>query len=208
MTRLLLYIKQRVPSLWYWVEWLNGTLFKILHRNRVLDEANKCCNEFYLDGYEFRVLTKSDLDSLAQFLENQPVERVEYFKPHKFDRCSLESAFENPAFLMFGGYRASKLVGYFSLRCFWNRRAFVGRLVDKREEGRGVGRVMSQILHNTAWRAAFRCHTTISKNNAMVVGSHAKGSNIVILQELPNDYLFVEFLPPKHDGDKEVASEP
>lgn len=194
MTRLLLFIKHKLPIIWRIVELLNGSLFKLLHRDRLVHEASRCFDEFALDGYQFRPLGHNDLGVLFTLLENQREGRLDYFKPHGFDYRSLERVYVDPAFLMFGVFHDRKLVGYFSLRCFWNRRAFVGRLIDEAHEGKGIGRVMNNILYNTAWRSNFRCHTTISKRNAMVMRSHSKDPNAKILKELPNDYLLIEFV--------------
>jgi hypothetical protein len=59
---------------------------------------------------------------------------------------------------------------------------------------------MNQILYNTAWRSGFRCLTTVSKNNALVMRSHANNPTFRILKELPNDYLYVEFVQPTPNG--------
>lgn len=194
MTRLLLFVKHRLPLIWRIIESLNSVLFKLLHRDRLKREASQCFEEFKLDGYEFRALHHDDLEGLFTLLKRQKEGRLDYFKPHGFDRKSLAQVYADPAFLMFGVFSGAELVGYFSLRCFWNRRAFVGRLIDEAHERKGIGRVMNSILYNTAWKSDFRCHTTISKRNAMVMRSHAKDPNVKILKELPNDYLLIEFI--------------
>ena len=194
MTRLLLFIKHRLPFIWRGVDWLNAVLFRLLHRDRLHREAAGCFREFALDAYRFRALTAADLDGLAGLVDRQQPERLDYFKPHGFDRKSLERVARNPSILMFGVFSGDLLVGYFFLRCFWNRKCFVGRLIDEPHERKGIGRVMNQILYNTAWRSRFRCLTTVSKHNALVMRSHANNPTFRVLKELPNDYLFVEFV--------------
>jgi len=200
MTRLLLFIKHRLPLLWHGIDWLNALLFRLLHGDRMHGKSAQCLQEFNLDGFRFRSLTHDDLDALFDLLHRQREGRLDYFKPHGFDRQSLARAWRNPAFLMFGAFSDELLVGYFFLRCFWNRKCFVGRLIDEPYEQKGIGRVMNQILYNTAWRSEFRCLTTISKNNALVMRSHANNPTVRVLEELPNDYLFVEFVQPKPKG--------
>ena len=200
MTRLLLFIKHRLPFLWRGVDWLNAVLFRLLHGDRLDSAAQRCFGEFTLDGYRFRALTAADLDGLADLLARQKPDRLDYFKPHGFDRASLERVARNPSFLMFGVFSGELLVGYFFLRCFWNRKCFVGRLIDEPYERKGIGRVMNQILYNTAWRSKFRCLTTVSKNNALVMRSHANNPTFRVLKQLPNDYLFVEFVEPRKGG--------
>lgn len=197
MTGLLLYVKHRLPILWRGIDWLNTVLFSLFHGSRLQKEAEKCFREFTLPGYHFRALSQHDLDKLSGLLGRQRAGRLDYFKPHGFDRKSLERVVRNPAFLMFGVLSGDLMVGYFFLRCFWNRKCFVGRLIDEAHERKGIGRVMNQILYNTAWRSKFRCFTTVSKNNSLVMRSHSNNPTFRVLKELPNDYLFVEFVQSK-----------
>ena len=200
MTRLLIFIKHRLPFIWRGIDWLNSLLFRLLHGDRIEREAERCFREFTLQGYHFRALNANDLDQISNLLGRQTPGRLDYFKPHGFDRESLERVARNPSFLMFGVFSDQRLVGYFFLRCFWNRKCFVGRLIDEPHERKGIGRVMNQILYNTAWRSKFRCLTTVSRNNALVMRSHANNPTFKVLKELPNDYLFVEFVQPKQKG--------
>lgn len=196
MTRLLLFIKHRLPLLWGVVEWLNTLLFKLFHRDRLLLQTQQCFAEFALDGYDFRPLRAEDIVDLLELIQRQAKARLVHFNPHGFDQRSLEKVFRNDAFLKFGVFTGMQLVGYFFLRCFWNRRSFVGRLIDEPYEGKGIGRVMNDIMYHTAWRSGFRCHTTISKDNSMVMRSHANNPSVRILKELPDNYLFIEFVEP------------
>ena len=200
MTGLLLFVKHRLPLVWRSIDALNAVLFRILHGDRLHQEAERCFREFTLDGYRFRALTAADLSGLADLLARQQPGRLDYFEPHGFDRQSLERVARSPSFLMFGVFSGELTVGYFFLRCFWNRKCFVGRLIDEPYERKGIGRVMNQILYNTAWRSKFRCLTTVSKNNALVMRSHANNPTFRVLKELPNDYLFVEFVEPTKGG--------
>ena len=55
---------------------------------------------------------------------------------------------------------------------------------------------MNDVMYCTSWRAGFRCHTTISKQNTLVMRSHSNNPHVRILRELPNEFLFIEFTPP------------
>lgn len=196
MTKLLLFVKHRLPALWRVIEWLNALLFSVLHQTSLRRESERCFREFTLDGYTFRSLTPDDLDGLFGLLDRQRSGRLDYFRPHGYSRRSLRRVTKDPAFLMFGVFFDDELVGYFFLRCFWNRKCFVGRLIDEPHERKGIGRVMNKILYNTAWRSGFRCFTTVSKDNALVLRSHKGNPAAHIREELPNDYLLIEFIRP------------
>jgi hypothetical protein len=194
IARVLLAVKHKMPWLWGVVEWLNARLFKLLHASRMERVVQQAFQQFTLPGFEFRPLAATDLDALSALIERQGEERVRYFQPHGFDVPALRRMFANPAFLMFGAWHQGQVVGYFFLRCFWNRRCFVGRLIDHEFERRGIGRVMNDIMYHIAWRSGFRCMTTISRQNRAVIRSHQRNAHAKVIGELPNDYLLVEFV--------------
>ena len=195
IARILLFIKHRMPWLWIGVDWLNARLYSLLHQKNTAIQVDRAFREFALEGFDFRRLASADLDALHKLLRRQGDERLRYFQPHGFDPDSLKKMLNNPAFLMFGAFRNGSLVGYFFLRCFWNRKCFVGRLIDEPYEGQGIGRVMNQIMYHTAWWSGFRCFTSISRNNKWIMRAHAKNPHATFVTELANDYQLVEFLP-------------
>ena len=134
-------------------------------------------------------------------IDRQGSDRLRHFQPHGFAMADLEHALSNPAFLMFGVFYDGAPVGYFFLRCFWNKKCFVGRLIDQSHEGKGIGMVMNQVMYNTAWRSGFRCMTTISRANESVMRSHRNNPHVRIVQELPDNRLMLEFLPDLQAGE-------
>lgn len=192
--RILLFIKHHMPWLWVLVDWLNALLYRLLHRQKMAQQVQRAFVEFGLAGFEFRPIEASDLRQLEELIERQEPERLRYFQPHGFDQASLGAMYSNPAFLMFGVFSDARLVGYFFLRCFWNRRCFVGRLIDEPFEEQGIGRIMNQLMYHSAWWSSFRCMTTISKENQKVIRSHRNNPHARVICELPDNYLLVEFI--------------
>lgn len=141
-----------------------------------------------------RKLEREDADTLYHLIDSQPVTELEYFRPHEFDIDSIKRKLRNDSFLMMGLFCDNSLVGYFFLRFFLNKRCFVGRLIDIKHRGKGLGIIMNRIMYETAWRMNFRCFSTISRKNSSVMRAHSKNSRMVVLKELQNDYLLVEFV--------------
>ena len=202
IARILLFIKHRIPWLWIGIDWLNARLYGILHQKNMAQKAERAFYQFKLAGFEFRPLVKFDLYDLKALLERQKSERLEYFRPHGFDYASLKKMHANPAFLMFGVFTGQRMIGYFFLRCFWNWKCFVGRLIDEPYEGKGVGHVMNEIMYNTAWWSGFRCFTSISRDNKWIMRAHAKNPHAKFISDLANGYQLVEFLPLTEDDPK------
>lgn len=194
MERFLIFIKHHLSFLWRIIEWVNGLLFSLFFKPRMEKILAEVFNEFTSADFLFRKLKQADTESLYNLITSQPASDLTYFKPHSFDLKSLQSQVKKPSFLMMGAFEGNKIVGYFFLRFFFNRKCFVGRLINKDHRGKGIGLIMNKIMYETAWRMKFRCQSTISKNNAAVMKAHARNLNMVVIKELRNNYLLVEFL--------------
>lgn len=196
MEKLLIYIKHSFPGIWRIIEKFNNVLFKLRFANRFGRVSHQVIGNHTMPGFTFRKIDSNDMVALNMLINTQDPQRLTFFKPHGFDEKSLKRTFRNPSFLMMGVFDGTRMVGYFFLRCFWNKKCFVGRLIDEPYEGKGIGRVMNQIMYNIGWQMNFRVLSTISKNNHWVMKSHAGNASMVVRKELANDYLLVEFVRP------------
>lgn len=194
MEKILIFIKHHFTFLWGIIDWGNGLLFLILYRSKMGRVLKEVLSEVNALPLSYRGITSSDLTSLNDLLNSQNNGDLDYFKPHGFDMGSLKRQLKNQSFLMMGSFDGEKLIGYFFLRFFINKKCFVGRLIDKQYRGKGIGQVMNNIMYETAWRMGFRCMSTISRNNLAVMRAHAKNPAMIVLKELQNNYLLVEFI--------------
>jgi len=192
--RILLYIKHKLPFIWKFVDWLNASLFRILYNKKFKTIVQTAFERHYFSSFESHTLLHPDIPALRDLIQRQTPERLTYFQPHDFDEKSLSRLVENPSFLMMGVFDGARMVGYFFLRCFWNKKCFVGRLIDNDYEGKGIGSAMNLIMYEIAWNMGFRCLSTISRHNSAVMKSHSRNPNMIVLKELDNDYLLVEFV--------------
>src|SRR5690554_1661784 len=127
VTQFLLYIKHHIPHFWTLVERVNALLFYFMHVNSMRRITNNILGNYTLPGFLIRKFQKKDLAQLEILINSQSSTRIEFFRPHSFDLKSLRKIFKNPSFIMMGIFEQNKLVGYFFLRCFWNKKCFVGR---------------------------------------------------------------------------------
>ncbi|MCJ7448018.1 MAG: hypothetical protein MUO72_10005 [Bacteroidales bacterium] len=201
MEKILIFIKHHFSILWKLIEWGNGFLFMILFKYKMEKILPDVFNEFSVSPFSYRRLNSDDMIQLYDLIKSQPVPDLDFFHPHEFDLNSLQQQLRKNAFLMMGTFSENKLVGYFFLRFFLNKKCFVGRLIDVNYRGREIGRVMNNIMYETAWRMNFRCLSTISRHNTAVMWAHLKNTTMVILKELQNDYLLVEFIK-NHEGNQ------
>lgn len=193
MIRLLLYLKHNYKFIWKFIEKCNSLLFNVLYRKAALRNLTTILNSLDLQDYSFRKLEIVDTELIYSLIKSQPQSDLEYFKPHDYERESIEKLFNNKGLLIMGVFRNSNIVGYCFLRFFITGKCFVGRLVDYRNRGKGIGSVMNTVMYNLAWKMRFKCLSTISQNNLLVMNAHKKNNLMHILKELPNNYLLVEF---------------
>ncbi len=194
MEKILLLIKHHIAFLWRIIERINSVIFNLVYKSRLDQLLPVIFSEFPDKHYTYRQLGEADIESLYDLIRGQDTNDLKYFNPHGFDLSSLRKQLSNSSFLMMGAFDGETMAGYFFLRFFLNRKCFVGRLIDKNYRGKGIGLVMNKIMYETAWRMNFHCLSTISRNNALVMRAHSKNPSMVVLKDLPNDYLLVEFI--------------
>lgn len=202
MEKLLLFIKHRLGFLWKIIEAVNNSLFGLIYGSQLKKTLPGVFADFSQGPFQYRELTGADAGRLFHLIGDQPESDLDYFRPHGFDQESIARQTKKVSFLMMGVFSDDTMVGYFFLRFFANRKCFVGRLIDKEYRGKGIGAVMNNIMYETAWRMNFRCLSTISRNNDAVMRAHSGNRHMIILKELNNDYLLVEFLPSENKADK------
>jgi len=194
MERILIFIKHHLRFVWTIIEWGNGLVFSTIYKPKLGKVIPEVLNEFSVPPYSYRRIGLQDSGLIFELIKSQNLPDLKYFNPHGFDMASIKEQSKKNSFLMMGTFDGDKMAGYFFLRFFANRECFVGRLVDKNYRGKGIGKVMNSIMYQIAWRMDFRCLSTISRNNSLVMRAHSKNSNMIVLKELQDDYLLVEFV--------------
>lgn len=186
-------IREKLPFIWNLIEWVNGEVISILYLKKIKKTTEKVF-DLVISDYEYRVLREDDLSALCLMLSMQPKNFDIFFKPHDFDIESLRKVFKNKAFLMFGVFDKDKIIGYFFIRFFANRKAFRGKMVDVNFQGRGIAKNMGRIMTDVALGAGFRLFATISKDNLSSLASSKAVNEIRIVAELDNNYIYIEYL--------------
>ena len=175
------------------IEWGNNALFQVNY-GRKLSKIKSI-----LDSYRgFTDVEGVDVLELAHFFELQPEDSFRFFLPHPFDEKTLRKLQRRKSFLMYCVRDdKGKIVGYFFLRCFFIGKAFLGKMVDANSQGKGIGTQMCLCAMDIAQVLGLRMFETISKDNIASLRSTEKVLNIRIVEEMENDYLYIEDLGKK-----------
>jgi hypothetical protein len=192
MENILIYIKHKLPFIWIIIEKINGYIFYLLFGRR-LNKVVKNYLPFKLSyEIEFRLIKNKDLPDLEKYLKSE--KDLDYFSPHDFSLKTLQKMQTYNAFLMMGVFDKNELAGYFFLRFFSNKKAFIGRMVRTKFRRKGLAKEMSRIMYSIVWDMKFRCLTTISSNNQAIFTLHESENNIKHLKTLSNNYHLVEIV--------------
>ena len=139
----------------------------------------------------------ADAAPLAAFFAEQPEEAFKFFKPHAFDEKTLLKIIKNKAFLTFLVLDGEKIVGYFFLRCFVNRKSFRGRIVDYRWRNKGIAKLMGITMNKIIAVLNVRLFGSISPDNYASLQSTKAVNDIRVIKTLDNGYYYIEYLPKK-----------
>ena len=139
-----------------------------------------------------------DLSSLVLFFSVQPQEAFTYFHPHKFDEKTLKKLIKRKSHLMYVVEKDDCVVGYMFLRCFFNGKCFRGKMVDVNWREKGIAVLMGHLSTEIALHLGLRMFGTISKENYASLYSSQSSNEIKVVEELPNNYLYIEYLPKKN----------
>ena len=189
------FIKDKFPFVWRVVEFLNSLLFYLFYRRKLssIDKVLEC----YQQEYIVRLASLNDVDALVLFFEKQPIEAFRFFNPHSFDAKTISRLIKSKAYLFFVVLKEKQIVGYFFLRCFFNGKCFRGKIVDYRWRNRGIAKLMGKVSTDVAVHLGLRIFGTISKDNVASMASSSAVNEIKIIEYLPNDFVYIEYLPKK-----------
>ena len=196
MLQLLLFIKHRLTFLWTLAEAFNGLLFRLFFASGIAADTVSVCQRYSGGTFRFKPATSEDLPNLAAFFQAQPEESYRYFRPHGFDIGSLQKLYRNPAFIQLLAFSPEgRIAGYFMIRFFVNRQAYVGFLVGEKYQGRGLAKIMCRIIFDICWPNRFRTFATVSEKNARALAAYRGINNYKTLKHLPDDYIQIEYTP-------------
>ena len=198
MYRFVHWLKDTIPFLWEMIEGINSWLFGIRYCKK-LKRINECLSTFNGE-YLLREAILDDTDMIVRFFKEQPEEAYTFFKPHAFDAKTIMKLIKRKSYLFFLVMKDDTMVGYFFLRCFAQGKCFRGKIVDYRWRNKGIAKLMGKASTAVAQKLGLRIFGTISKENVTSMASAAAVNEIRIIKELPNDYLYIEYLPKQNDA--------
>ena len=187
------FLQERFSFVWDFIEILNSWLFSLRY-GRKLKGIQPILTKHQGD-FIVREATLKDVDAIISFFEAQPKESFDFFKPHPFDAPTTKKLIKNRSYLFFIVLDGSQVVGYYFLRSFFMGKSYLGKLVDYRYRGKGIGKMMCLSAMEVAIHCGLRMYETISKDNLASLYSTQKVLDTRIIEEMEDNYIYIEDLP-------------
>ena len=184
------FIQNRLGFLWTGVESVNSWLFSIRYRKNL----KQIPNILKENSTRFNLVlpTTHDVEPLVTFFENQPEDAYEYFRPHQFDKKTINKLVKRKSFVMFLVKDEEKIVGYAFIRSFFHGKGFLGKMVDVSSQGQGVGKLICSVAMQICASLPIRMFETISKDNIASLKTSQNACDVTIVRELDHGYLYIE----------------
>ena len=186
------FLRDHLPFIWDFVDWVNGVLFTWLYGRKM--KAWPGLLEAVAGEYKIVEMSSIQATDLERFFAAQPEESFKFFKPHGFDAKSLRKLQRNRAFLAYIVKYDNSPVGYFFLRSFFFGKAYLGKMVDHDHQGKGIGKMMCLCAMDIASALGLRMFETISKDNLSSLHSTQNVLETRIVEEMSDNYLMIEDL--------------
>ena len=186
-------LRDKLSWLWYLIELLNSWLFSMRYGKKV-----KAFSFTQIpSGYSIVPMREVPTEKIVGFFENQPEEAYTYFRPHGFDKKSIRRLQGNKSFLAYVLQDSSNgnIAGYCFNCSFFHGVGYRGRMVDIDYRGKGLGTAMNKMLNEVGVGIGLRLFETVSKDNVTSYRSALAASNVKVVEEMPNNELYLEILP-------------
>jgi len=187
------FLQERLSFIWNFIEFLNSWLFSLRY-GRKLQGIQPILTK-HQGKFIIREAKLKDVDAIVSFFQAQPSESFEFFKPHEFDAKTTKKLIKNKSYLYFIVLDGSQVVGYYFLRSFFMGKSYLGKLVDYRYRGKGIGKKMCLSAMEVAIHCGLRMYETISKDNLASLYSTQKVLDTRIIEEMGDNYIYIEDLP-------------
>lgn len=193
MVCLFLKIKKRGGFLWKGIEAINRKLVSRFFYSRFFNNAQSIIeNKNDETPYSFKLIDQDNFGYLNEFILRQPITQFKYFMPDAFDPEMLKKLIQKRSILFIGCFYEDRMIGYCFLRLFFIRTCFIGRIVDPSFQSRGIGKQMSLLLYNIAWRSNFRIFSNINEKDITSLKSIGLEYSHVV-EKFSNGNLLIEY---------------
>jgi hypothetical protein len=188
-----IYIKKYANFLWVVIEKINGILIHILFDRKLLPLLDTYSKKYSNAEIQYRLLGKNEMFNLSKFLLSQNDGQLLFFRPHSFSYNDIINEWQSHSIKMLAVYKENVIIGYFFLRCFFNKKVILGKIIDKTNQGKGISTVMSKIMLQSSWEAGMKPYSIISDRNLKSLYPYMKLSLVTKKKRMYEDYFLYSY---------------
>lgn len=188
-------LRDKMPFIWDLIDLLNSWLFGLRYGSK-LRAVESATLEKYGKECKMKIVPMREVsaEGIEKFFVAQPEEAYEFFKPHGFDAKSIKKIQRLNSFLAYIMLEGEDVAGYCFIRSFFMGKGFRGRMVGIDHRGRGLGTLMNKLMNEVGFGIGLRLFETVNKKNVASYRSTMSASNVMVLEEMVDDDLYLEIL--------------
>jgi hypothetical protein len=180
-------VQKSLPWIWEGIESLNSLFFSL----RIAGKGN--LDGCLTDGV--RILGKKEANRLSEFFARQPEESYRWFRPHAFDEKTLSKLLQRKSYIIYVLEEDGMIIGYAFLRCFFNGKCFLGKMVDIQHQGKGVCTKLCSVGMSMSETLGLRMFESINKENIGSMKASQKACDVIVVEELEDGDVLIEDRP-------------
>ncbi len=184
-------IRQKMPVLWALLEKLNEQAIIFTLGRSLLDLDKTITESMVNNSVCFSGISPVMYDDCSRFLLGLTEQDRLYFQPFSFDRNKITQVLKSKGFRCYSALKNNTIVGFFFLRLAFNRKAFLGFVVDGTCRGQGIGADMVKAMVHGCDNVGIKLFSSVSQDNIPSMKAHLK-NGFVKISEYDNGYWLLK----------------
>ena len=184
--------KKKYPSIWSFIEILNGALLRLFFRKSLKNIEQKIIDFLKKENISANYASIRNVISVSKFLNELPSEDILYFHPFDYSKKSLSHVLSCHTYQIYVVYFDNQIVGLFFLRYFINNKCFLGYVVKKEFRGKGLGKKMLQAIIYGVSNSGFALMSTICADNIASIKAHLATGKFEIIEKLSSNEIVLK----------------
>lgn len=195
IVKIVYFIKTKIPIVYFIMDLIKKAYVSLMYSSLIKHALKLAYIKGSIDNKSavIRSIDLRDVEALQNMLKEIPAKSFDFFKPHKFDFKSIRKVLKSNDIMTYGLFIEKEMKGYFLLKLFPVKKAYIGRLLVPELSGKGVGAFVSKFLYWQCFLLGFKPYATINKNNISSLKSHEKVRPYKIEKSLSDNYMLISF---------------
>lgn len=194
-------VRDTFPCLWNLWSSINSFLFGLRYGKKTLVSSVlfpryvwQVVHNGKTEELSIQCLQESNCVMATKFFQRQPMAAYQFFRPHDFDKSTLDKLIKDKSFLAYVVTTGEGLVvGYVFLRSFFWGKCYRGYITDVDWRRLGINKKMNLFVTDVAEALGLRTFGSISPDNTASLLSAQAVNDVKIIKKMNNGDYLVEY---------------